>query len=303
MPDHTIGFLVSPPATYKTWVTFDLAVSVAGGKPFLGKHEVGRTGPVIIVQQEDFHGQTAERLGVIIRSKHEISREKEKDGEFEFQPPPDLPIYLHPDRSLHFEQEEIIEDFKKVIAHVQPALVIIDPLYSAISTDDYMAKGAERMFVLKHLRDEFGTSFMISHHRKKSAEGNQREGLWGSQFLNAFLETGWQLSPGRGKGRIRVQRHFKASEPVPEIDLTFSIETRGTKEFSYSVSEEESANVDESSDVADFLRLDVGIKPADLARKMGRHRSTVGRYLTRAMKDGTAEEREGEWFAVELPDF
>src|ERR1700674_4745532 len=53
LPARTIAFTVSAPELFKTWLLCDLAVSVAGGYPFLGQFEVNDPGPVLIVQQED----------------------------------------------------------------------------------------------------------------------------------------------------------------------------------------------------------------------------------------------------------
>src|SRR5690606_35331347 len=66
LPEATIGFVVAPPGSYRTWLAFDMVVDVASGKPFLGKYPVNRTGPVLIIQQEDYHGDIANRLGAII---------------------------------------------------------------------------------------------------------------------------------------------------------------------------------------------------------------------------------------------
>src|SRR5690606_38323498 len=44
LPEATIGFVVAPPGSYKTWLAFDMAASVATGTPFLGKYPVQRTG-------------------------------------------------------------------------------------------------------------------------------------------------------------------------------------------------------------------------------------------------------------------
>jgi len=55
LPDQTIGFAVAAPETFKTWLLLDLAVSVAGGTSFLGHYPVLRSGPVLILQQEDSH--------------------------------------------------------------------------------------------------------------------------------------------------------------------------------------------------------------------------------------------------------
>lgn len=233
LPDQTICFLVSPPGTFKTWLLLDAAVSVAMGADFLGMYQVRNPGPVFLIQQEDFHGQTAERIAVIRKSKI-VENETVMDGELiTMDVPPKIPLYIHPDRAFKFDDPKALKALESSVAKIKPKLIILDPLYSAGSTDDYMAKTTEQMFFLKGLRDKYGCSFIIAHHTNKS-DRDDRQRAWGSQFLNAFLETGWQLFP-KGKASIKVKRHFKASENPKELLLSFHIDTK--LNFSYEVEE------------------------------------------------------------------
>ena len=221
LPDQTVGFVVAPPGTYKTWVTFDLAVSVASGMPFLGKYKVNNPGPVLLIQQEDHHGQTVERLGTIVWAKQQMSLAQG----LEIDLPDKLPFFVHADRALRLSDNLVMQAFADQIAAVQPRLVIIDPMYSIGSVEDYFASDAERLMILKKLRDEFGCSFMIVHHTGKGDKPG-RERIWGSQFLNALLETGWQFAKVEDDDRCaKVSRHFKSSGPKEPLYLSFNIET------------------------------------------------------------------------------
>jgi RecA-family ATPase len=235
LPDKTIAFIVSPPGTFKTWLTIDLALSIAmKDTKFLGMYPVRMHGPVMLIQQEDWHGQTAQRIEVIRQSKLNEVSEFSEDGEsFTMDVPTGLPLFIHTDRQLKFDNKDAMSGLAKAIEQVRPKLVIIDPLYSAAETDDYMAKSTGQMFLLKELRDKYGCSFIIAHHTNKS-EREDRLRAWGSQFLNAFLETGWQLFP-KGKSSIKVKRHFKAAGNPSETCLSFAINTEGS--FSYQVRE------------------------------------------------------------------
>ena len=137
--------------------------------------------------------------------------------------PPDLPIYVHIERQLRFDDPSSTAALAEVCEEIKPALVLIDPLYSTVSTDDYMASAAEQMMFMKDIRDKHGTTFVLAHHRKKGGDLH-REGLWGSQFLNAFLETGWQITP-IDNFNVKMKRHFKSSKNPEEIELGFNIDT------------------------------------------------------------------------------
>lgn len=315
LPDATIAFTASPPGGLKTWTMFDLAVSVASGESFFGDGEVENPGPVLIIQQEDFHGQVAERLAVITMGRLGIDPPSNDSDVDEFDAPimPDLPIYLHPDRRLRFDDTTVIQGLEEKIKEIKPRLVIIDPLYSAASTDDYMTKSASDMFVLKRLRDTYGCTFFISHHTRKSSDSWDRQEMWGSQFLNAFLETGWQVRKQEDAEAIVVKRHFKVSGAVDPVRVDFTIDTSAAcvYETKVEVIDDETANKvatkSPTSNLSHYLDALDGHGPctaAALAESMGKGKSTVSRALKKLEDSGEAtKDGSGRWSRIQLPEF
>jgi hypothetical protein len=313
LPDATIAFTASPPGGLKTWTMFDLAVSVASGKPFFGDGEVDNPGPVIIIQQEDFHGQVAERLAVITMGRLGIEPARSDDDCFDAPIMPGLPIYLHPDRRLRFNDPAVLQALEEKIRQIKPRLVIIDPLYSAASTDDYMAKSAEDMFILKRLRDQYGCSFFISHHTRKSSESWDRQEMWGSQFLNAFLETGWQVRKEDDAEAIVIKRHFKVSGAVEPVRVAFEIDTSAACIYSTEVVVIDNEQADKvatkkaTANLAPYLdSLDEHgpCTAAELAEALGKNKSTIGRALKKLEEAGEAsKDGSGRWSRVQLPEF
>lgn len=303
LPEKTIAFVVSPPGTYKTWMTLDLAVSVASGDKFLGQFEVKNPGPVLIVQQEDFHGQIAERIGIIHHSKFKPHFSGNGE-EFESFVPKDIPVFLHPDRKLRFDDENIINSFTQQIKSLNPKLVIIDPLYSAGNTDNYMTKTAEQMFVLKRIRDEIGCGFLVVHHTKKNTETSSRERLWGSQFLNAFLETGWQIKPGSKTGSVIVRRHFKTRGDMDDLELEFDINTESP--YKYKVYSKQGDFTEETDAIINQITKvlqDSSMTISELSTKCGVHRSTMSRKLKYMEKEGLVRKEGNKLILSDLPDF
>jgi len=248
LPEATCGLVVAPPANYKTWLLLDLAVSMATGKPFLGKYRVEKPGAVLLVQQEDPFPMLFSRIGVIMN----IGEPTERGDEFIVPKAPSFPpIYWHTDKLLNFDNPKSVEGLRNAISTIRPKLIIIDPLYSTISSKDYMAEGAQSMLALKQIRDEFGCSFMIAHHTVKRGDAEGREGLWGSQFLNAWLESGWQIRPSKtDTNAIRIKRHFKSSAIPTTMKINFDINN-----WSFQAHTEEVPGDDE-------ITLDYDDKPA-----------------------------------------
>lgn len=288
LPDKSITFLVSPPESYKTWILLDLAVSVSAGVPFLGRYSVNDRGPTLIIQQEDSHSGLTDRLALIAEQKLGAIPKLEGDR-WQIPVMPDLPIYVHPSRMLRFDNKKVLEEMEKQIQAIRPKVVMIDPLYSTTSVDNYMAASAEQMMVLKTWRDKYGCSFVIAHHSKKNLDPDStaREDSWGSQFLNAFLEAGWQIrrNPRLAQNEVVVRRHSKVMGNQSTIALTFDISTVYPMKYQVSAREYEIPTQQQGANrqpaQANLLDLlDQGpLSQSELCSRAGRSRSTVSRQI------------------------
>lgn len=307
LPDKSITFLISPPESYKTWILLDLAVSVAAGVPFLGQYEVLQTGPTLIIQQEDSHSGLTDRLALIVEQK--MGAVANIDGNtWQIPSMPDIPIYVHPSRMLRFDNKKVIEELEKQIEIIKPKVILIDPLYSTTaSTDNYMSDLANQMMVLKTWRDKYGCSFVIAHHSKKNLDPDStaREDSWGSQFLNAFLEAGWQIrrNPKLAPNEIVVRRHSKVMGNQQPISLTFDISTRYPMKYQVTSRQYEAlAPAGETRQPAQANLLDMiqgePMTQADMASKTGKGRSTISRQIRQLEAAGLVEKMpDGKWKA------
>lgn len=288
MPDHSITFLVSPPESYKTWLLLDLAVSVAANVPFLGQYRVNHPGPTLIIQQEDSHEGLTDRLALIAEQK--MGAVTKLDGD-EWQVPmmPDIPIYVHPSRKLRFDNKKVLEELEKQIEVIRPKVIMIDPLYSTTSgVDNYMADLANKMMVLKTWRDKYGCSFLISHHSKKNLDPDStaREDSWGSQFLNAFLEAGWQVRRNSklAQNEVVVRRHSKVMGNQSPISLTFNISTVYPMKYEvvtrqYNTQNSQGYSVHPAKDDLLGIMGEEEMTQAEICSRTGKSRSTVSRQI------------------------
>lgn len=305
LPDASITFLVSPPESYKTWILLDLAVSVSSGSPFLGGYQVNSTGPTLIIQQEDSHSGLTDRLALIVEQKLGLNAKLDGDA---WQVPtiPDLPIYIHPSRMLRFDNKQVVDELEKQIEVLRPKVVMIDPLYSTTSTtDNYMSDLANRMMVLKAWRDKYGCSFVIAHHSKKNLDPDStaREDSWGSQFLNAFLEAGWQIrrNPRLAQNEVVVRRHSKVMGNQKSISLTFDISTKYPMKYAVTPREYESQTPGgENRQPAQANLLDLlgngPLTQTDICNQTGKGRSTISRQIRQLEAAGLVEKMpDGRW--------
>lgn len=307
LPDKSITFLVSPPESYKTWILLDLAVSISAGVPFLESYGINSTGPTLIIQQEDSHAGLTDRLALIAEQK--LNAVPVLDGDnWQIPAMPDLPIYIHPSRMLRFDDKRVLEELEKQIEIIKPKVIMIDPLYSTTSsTDNYMSDLANQMMVLKAWRDKYGCSFVIAHHSKKNLDPDStaREDLWGSQFLNAFLEAGWQVrrNPRLAPNEVVVRRHSKVMGNQPPISLTFEISTKYPMQYrvitrSYELQTPETRQPAQAN-LLDLLQTEP-MSQTDLCSRTGKGRSTISRQIRQLEAAGVVEKMpDGKWKAKE----
>lgn len=297
LPDKSITFLISPPESYKTWILLDLAVSVSSGALFLGRYRVNDKGPTLIIQQEDSHTGLTDRLALIVEQK--LGATASIDGDT-WQVPcmPDLPIYVHPSRMLRFDNKKVLEELEQQIAVIRPKVIMIDPLYSTTAAvDNYMADLANQMMVLKTWRDKYGCSFVLAHHSKKNLDPDStaREDSWGSQFLNAFLEAGWQIrrNPRLAPNEVVVRRHSKVMGNQAPISLTFDISTKYPMKYQVTANQYQSPPNAENRQPAQANLLDLmqdePMSQGDLCSKTGKSRSTVSRQIRQLEAAGMVE--------------
>lgn len=294
LPEKSIVFMVSPPESYKTWLLLDLVTSIASGSDFLGRYKVHNKGPCLVIQQEDSHIGLSERISLIMNTRlSDPTFLGQNDAESTIPLIPDLPIYIHPSRKLRFDNKKVLEELEKQIAEIRPIVVVIDPLYSTASTDNYMAQSAEQMMILKTWRDKYGCSFVIAHHSKKNVdpESTAREDSWGSQFLNAFQEGGWQVrrNPKLGPNEIVVRRHSKTMGNQAPISLNFDISTVYPMKYEIEVRDYDNVSgTPAQTGLIDLIKLGP-ISQQDIASQMGKSKSTISRQIKQLEMSGGIE--------------
>ena len=228
VPDKLITFIYGPPGCFKTWVEFDLAVSIASGLPFFGLPDAvpQRTGPVLILQQEDAPTGIAERIATIYAGKLGlIAPEFDGDTLTLELPPDDLPIHIVEEQDFRFDDPAKVTALLKIIEEIKPIAVFFDPLYRMVPIEDNMQTAVELMGFLKELRRKSDINFFVIHHTTKSSTGTgDRQGMHGSQFINAFQENGLLMQKvSTVDGQAIMRPHSKAVSPRPPKHITWDI--------------------------------------------------------------------------------
>ena len=154
-----------PSKAMKTSLLCDLAVSIASGKPFLGKYQ-SQQAKVLFISGESGRTALKNTLGAIMRRRNVSAEAIEEHLRVSFH----LPL-LSTDTGL--------AGLRKTIQEHTPAVVVLDPLYLCLlSSDD--AGSASNIFAmgtrlgrLSRLCQELGATAILCHHfNRKGAPGS-----------------------------------------------------------------------------------------------------------------------------------
>jgi hypothetical protein len=264
LPRATICYAVAPPESWKTWFLTDYALAMSTGQPFLQRYPVARSGPVILVQQEDNFSRLLRRMEIVMN----LPPVQVEDGLWKVPMPDEPPLLFYVERQFSLADRKTVLGLDRMIRKHKAVGVTFDPMFSILGdVKDFGADGATKMKLLKLMRDHLGCSFLIAHHTNRgNGEGRGRDQGWGSQLLLASLESGWQIRPRELKGSLSVERHFKDEDKPPPLHVQFTI-TNGR----YVVEIEEETQIEEGLDekIKDVINAEEITSLAQLMQKTG----------------------------------
>lgn len=307
LPEATIAFAISPPGGFKTWLLSELALSVAMGEPFLRRYPVHVPGPVLFIQQEDPESLLAARLAALGVSK--CYTDADPEGFFR-KPDASTPLYLWTDGQFKFSHQPSRDLLVERLRTIRPVLVILDPLYTACAPGQFFVEMPNHITWLKKLRRDYGCTFLLAHHTKKhNAEAGDlgREQMWGSNLMNAALETGWQIRPA-GARSVTIVRHFKVSENKERCKFDFDIDlarvpaliaTETALDDTVATTEEKDQLDEVHQLILSTIRAEktaLGLR--EIVRLVGKPSETVRRRLQQLEQRGLVIRGEGKRFAI-----
>jgi hypothetical protein len=181
-PHGDYGIHHAAPKAQKSWTTVDLAVAVASGTPWLGHVEVDTPGPVVIFWGEGGEGNIVRRIRACAAARDLVAEE--------------LPIYVCP-RAPHLGSADHLGEMADAIARINPALVILDPLYLAAKgakLGDVYAMG-DMLEAPQRICQAVGASLWVVHHDNRGdAKGAMRASgagpaEWGRVIVSATVKA------------------------------------------------------------------------------------------------------------------
>jgi hypothetical protein len=206
--EESCGFIGGEPKTGKTWIGFDMAVSIVSNSPTLGHFKVHTPGPVLYVAEEGNEEQLRTRLHKITTAK---SIQADALDDFHLAIQKNVMVDIK-------EWQTAIFDF---CAKVKPRAVFFDPLVRIHSSGENQAEDMRKVLqFLRSIQVNFHCSVIVIHHqRKPSNDDTSRSGqkLRGTGDLYAWLDSAIYLKKKQGENTvIGVEiEHRNAGEVEP----------------------------------------------------------------------------------------
>ena len=296
--DKSVGFISGRSKSYKTWIALDLALSIVSGEAFLGRYDVRRTGPVLLIQEEDPSSVLQERLRLIGKMKGMLPK-VQIDGaggseviHIEY---PDYPLHIINLQGFNLGSEDKIAQVRRLIAEINPVMVILDPLIVMLGNVDEnrATEVATLLQVVKMWREEFNCSVVIVHHwNKAKQEDGERfaQHMYGSFAFHAWLESALHVLPIIEEEQERidtvvVEKEFKAAPSGRSLKLKFNIDTVDT--YTYRVEFEDSRALNGTEQqLYDAIAESstTGMTTPEIVAVTGHARARVSEYLNRLVR-------------------
>jgi hypothetical protein len=294
--DQSVGFISGRSKSYKTWIALDLALSVVSGSAFLGRYPVRRDGPVLLIQEEDPTPVLQDRLRLIGKTKEMLPDYKYDEEtqvlEIEYK---EYPLHIINLQGFNLQLEEKVAQVRRMIAEINPVMVILDPLIVMLGNVDEnrATEVAQVLQVVKMWREEFGCSIVIVHHWNKGGleEGERfAQHMYGSFAFHAWLESALHVMPVIDADMdkidtVVVEREFKAAPSGRSLRLTFEIDTAET--YTYNVRfQDEKALTPLEQQLLDAITESgkEGLSTPELIATTGHPRPRVAEHVNRLVR-------------------
>lgn len=196
-----VGVIGGAPKSCKSWLSLEMALAVASGRPCLGRYEVPAPGPTLVFAAEDAPLQVRERLEGLSRAR---------GADFA-----QLEVGLIVEPSLRIDRAEDLARLHATVERRRPKLLVLDPYVRLQRVDEN--NSTEVSAILGSLRDlsrEFNLAIVLVHHARKGPAELSGQGLRGSSDFHAWGDSNLYLGR-RGEDLVLSVEHRAAASPPP----------------------------------------------------------------------------------------
>lgn len=197
-----VGILGGAPKCCKSWLALELSVSVASGKPCLGRFDVEDPGTVMLYMAEDSAAVVKARLqGLSWHKGFGLDA---------------LPIEVITAPAVRIDRACDQDRLTRTVRRVAPRLLVLDPFVRLHRIDENDAGEVSAVLgYLRALQRDLDVAILVVHHARKNGTGGQAgQNLRGSGDLHAWGDSNLYLRRHQGALTLSIE-HRAAAAPEP----------------------------------------------------------------------------------------
>jgi hypothetical protein len=201
-PRSGVGIIGGAPKCGKSWLSLDLAVSVASGTPCLDTFAVAASGRVLVYMAEDALSVVKERLAGICAHRG-LDLAALHIGVITA---PSLRLDLPPDQAR----------LRETVRSHAPRLLVLDPFVRLHRVNENQAQDVSAVLgYLRELQRAHDLALVVVHHARKNGGHSGGQSLRGSGDFFAWVDTALFLRRQRQQLLLSAEhRAARAAEPV-----------------------------------------------------------------------------------------
>ena len=208
-----VGILGGEPKCCKSFLALELAVSVASGRPCLGRFPVRRAGRVLLFAAEDALSVVRGRLEGIACARGSAIESL------------DVQVITAPAVRLDLALDR--ERLRNTVAELCPRLLVLDPFVRLHRVDENASgEVAPLLAFLRELNREHDLAVAVVHHAKKNgARRRAGQALRGSSEFHAWGDSNLYIRR-RGEG-LELSAEHRAAPGLGPLSLELSSDPAG----------------------------------------------------------------------------
>jgi hypothetical protein len=200
-----VGVIGGAPKCAKSWLALEMAVSVASGRPCLGRYAVAEAGPVLVFSAEEAPAQVRQRLDHLARAR---------GADFDR-----LDVHLIAEHSLRLDRRDDLGRLRATLSAHRPKLLVLDPWVRLQRVDENKASEVSAILgALREVSRQFALPIVLVHHARKGGADQPGEGLRGSSDFHAWGDS--NLYVRRRGDRIVLSVEHRAAAAPPSVALS-----------------------------------------------------------------------------------
>jgi hypothetical protein len=207
---RAVGIAGGEPKSYKSFLALDVAVSVASGRPCLGRFHVVQPGRVVVFAGEDALEEVQYRLEGIARAAGTSLAA--------------LDLFVITAPVVRLDQPKYRKELEETVATLKPRLLVLDPFVRMHRIDENVsAEVAPLLAYLRDLERRYEVAVLLVHHaRKGAAHTRGGQALRGSSELHAWGDSNLYVRVKGNSVLLAIEHRTAASTSGIALDVRIS---------------------------------------------------------------------------------